>query len=51
MYKRKGKYDNDDKIIQKYKELKSCNKVSELFNMSGENIRHILIRNNIQRNG
>lgn len=51
MYKRKGKYDNDNEVIQKYKELKSCNKVAKLFNMSGENIRHILIRNNIQRNG
>lgn len=49
MYNRKGKYEKDNKIIQKYKELKSCNKVAKLFNMSGENIRQILIRNNIER--
>jgi len=50
MYKRKGKYNNDKIIIEKYKELKSCNKVAKLFNMSGENVRQILIRNNIERN-
>ena len=51
MYKRQGKYDNDELIIQKYKELKSCNKVAKIFDTSGENIRQILIRNNISRNG
>ena len=51
MYERKGKYKNDYKIIQTYKNLKSCSKVGKIFNMSGENIRQILIRNNIQRNG
>lgn len=49
MYRRRGKYDNDDNIIKKYKELKSCNKVAKLFNMTGENVRGILIRNNIER--
>ena len=49
MYKRNKKYEKDNEIIQKYKELKSCNKVSKIFNMSGENIRQILIRNNIER--
>ena len=49
MYKRNKKYKKDNEIIQKYKELKSCNKVSKIFNMSGENIRQILIRNNIER--
>lgn len=49
MYKRQGKYDNDELIIQKYKELKSCNKVAKIFNTSGENIRQVLIRNNIER--
>lgn len=49
MYKRKGKYDNDKIIMEKYKELKSCNKVAKLFNMSGENVRCILKRNNVER--
>ena len=49
MYRRNGKYDKDKEIIQKYKEIKSCNRVAKLFNMSGENIRNILIRNNIKR--
>ena len=49
MYRRRGKYDNDDNIIKKYKELKSCNKVAKLFDMTGENVRGILIRNNIER--
>ena len=35
--------------INKYKELKSCNKVARLFDTTGENIRQILIRNNIER--
>ena len=35
----------------KYKELKSCNKVARLFDTTGENIRQILIRNNIERIG
>lgn len=51
MYRRNGKYEKDNEIIQKYKELKSCNKVAKIFNMSGENIRQILIRNNIERIG
>lgn len=51
MYRRKGKYEKDNEIIQKYKELKSCNKVAKIFNMSGENIRQILTRNNIERIG
>lgn len=50
MYRRLGKYDNDRVIIEKYNELKSCNKVSKLFDTTGENIRQILIRNNIERN-
>ena len=49
MYKRQGKYDNDKIIIEKYKEVKSCVKVGELFNMSGENVRQVLIRNNVER--
>lgn len=49
MYKRRGKYDNDEIIIQSYEELKSCNKVAKLFNMSGENVRCILIRNKVDR--
>ena len=49
MYKRNGKYDKDNEIIKKYKELKSCNKVARLFDTTGENIRQILIRNNIER--
>lgn len=49
MYRRNGKYDKDKEIIKKYKEIKSCNKVAKLFNMSGENVRYILIRNNIKR--
>ena len=49
IYKRKGKYDNYNLIIQKYKELNSCNKVAELFNTTGENIRQVLIRNNVER--
>ena len=49
MYKRMGKYDNDNLIIKKYKELNSCNKVAELFNTTGENIRQVLIRNNVER--
>lgn len=49
MYRRNGKYDKDKEIIQKYKEIKSCNRVAKLFNMSGENIRNILIRNNVKR--
>lgn len=49
MYKRNGKYFKDNEIIEKYKKLKSCNKVAKIFNMSGENIRQILIRNNIDR--
>ena len=49
MYKRNGKYDNDKLIIQKYKELTSCVKVGKLFNMSGESVRQVLIRNNIER--
>lgn len=49
MYRRNGKYDKDKEIIQKYKEIKSCNRVAKLFNMSGENIRNILIRNNVER--
>lgn len=49
MYKRNGKYDNDEKIINEYKKVKSCDKVSKMFNMSKENVRHILIRNNIER--
>lgn len=49
MYKRNGKYLKDNEIIEKYKKLKSCNKVAKIFNMSGENIRQILIRNNIDR--
>lgn len=51
MYRRNGKYEKDNEIIQKYKELKSCNEVAKIFNMSGENIRQILIRNNIERIG
>lgn len=49
MYKRKGKYDNDNIIIEKYKDLKSCTKVAKIFNTTGENIRQVLIRNNIER--
>ena len=49
MYKRLGKYDNDTLIIKEYKKLKSCNKVAKLFNTTGENIRQILMRNNIER--
>lgn len=49
MYRRNEKYKKDNEIVQKYKELKSCNKVAKFFNMSGENIRQILIRNNIER--
>ena len=49
MYKRKGTYKNDEKIIKKYKELKSCKKVADLFNMSSEGIRQVLIRNNVER--
>ena len=49
MYKRNGKYNKDYEIIQKYKEIKSCNKVAKLFDMSGENVRQVLIRNNIER--
>ena len=50
MYRRHGKYENDKIIIDKYKALKSCSKVGKLFGLSGENIRQILIRNNIERN-
>ena len=49
MYKRIGKYNNDTLIIKEYKKLKSCNKVAKLFNTTGENIRQVLIRNNIER--
>ena len=49
MYKRAGKYDKDNYIIKKYMEIKSCNKVAKIFNTTGENIRQILIRNNISR--
>lgn len=49
MYKKNGKYLKDNEIIEKYKKLKSCNKVAKIFKMSGENIRQILIRNNIDR--
>ncbi len=49
MYKRLGKYDNDTQIVNEYKKLKSCNKVAKLFNTTGENIRQVLIRNNIER--
>ena len=46
---RKGKYDNDNIITEKYKDLKSCNKVAIIFNTTGENIRQVLIRNNVER--
>ena len=49
MKKRNGKYDNDKLIVKKYKKLKSCTKVGKLFNMSGENVRQVLIRNNVER--
>ena len=49
MYRRKGTYKNDEKIIKKYKELKSCKKVADLFNMSSEGIRQVLIRNDVER--
>lgn len=49
MYKRKGKYNKDNEIISKYKDLKSCNEVAKIFNTTGENIRQVLKRNNIER--
>lgn len=49
MYKRNGKYDKDNEIIQKYQELKSCKKTAKLFDVSSETIRCILKRNNIKR--
>lgn len=49
MYKRNGKYDRDKDIIEKYKELKSCNMVAKLFKTTGENVRNVLIRNNVER--
>ena len=49
MYKRKGTYKKDRKIIEEYKKLKSCKKVANLFNMSSEGIRQVLIRNNVER--
>lgn len=49
MYKRKGKYNKDNEIISKYNELKSCNEVAKIFNTTGENIRQVLKRNNIER--
>ncbi len=49
MYKRNGKYQQDKNIINDYLKLKSCRKVAKIYNMSSENIRCILKRNNVDR--
>lgn len=51
MYKRKGIYENDEKIINDYMKIKSCKEVAKIYKCSSENIRCVLKRNNIQRNG
>ena len=43
------KIENDKTTIFTNKELKSCNKVARLFDTTGENIRQVLIRNNIEK--
>lgn len=51
MYKRKGVYDKDGLIIEDYLKIKSCKEVAEIYKCSSENIRCVLKRNNIKRDG
>lgn len=48
-FKRKGIYDNDKDIIEKYLKTKNTEEVANIYGCSKETIRQVLIRNNIKR--